>query len=385
MVVVGDLSGSGGAERHFSDLHEHLRRTGSGTFVLVTASASLRRLREAGRLQTSDGVIALPLGEAPGRTRAAIAWATLALVWATLGRGFDVVHICLPTPTYVPYAALVTRLPRALRPAVVLTVLDCTLAHNLATGTAADLYEQQVVDAHRMYFRWARLDGIYTWYRAFVDAARSLHLVSARAVLSAARYCFTDPSKFRPARKSPTVVYAGRLSVQKRPLLFVDAVASLIARYPELSSTWQFAMFGGGALEAEVRARIAALGLGDTITLSRVADLTPVFSRSQLFVSTQAYENFTSLAMLEAMAAGSAVIAEDAGQTREFVHHGVNGLLVNDASPEAFADAMAHYMATPELHDRMAAESRRLATEVHTIEHFADDITLFWNEVARER
>jgi len=309
----------------------------------------------------------------------------LALAWATLGRGFDVVHICLPTPSYVPYAALVTRLPPAWRPRVTLTVLDCTLAHHLTEGGAVDLYEQQVLRAHQMYFRWTRLDGIYTWYRAFVDAARSLHLVSNRALLVAARYCFTDPGRFAPApAKSRTVVYAGRLSAQKRPLLFVDAVASLLRRHADIARGWSFEMYGGGVLESEVRARIAALNLERAIRLTSAPDLAPVFARTQLFVSTQAYENFTSLAMLEAMAAGNAVIAEDVGQTGEFVRAGQNGHVVSPATAAAFADAIAEYLRHPELHDAMAAESRRLATEVHTIEHFADDITAFWRDVVED-
>jgi glycosyltransferase involved in cell wall biosynthesis len=111
--------------------------------------------------------------------------------------------------------------------------------------------------------------------------------------------------------------------------------------------------------------------------------MAPVFARSRLFVSTQAFENFTSLAMLEAMAAGNAVIAEDVGQTREFVRPGENGHLVTSATADAFADAMADYLRHPERQDAMATESRRVATEVHTIEHFAGDITTFWRDVLR--
>jgi glycosyltransferase involved in cell wall biosynthesis len=386
MVAVADLSGSGGAERHFSDLFDHLRTLAPDGVTFITSRASVARLRHAGRLQRDDGIVALPLGNRPARTRAGIIWMTLMLAGATLGRGFDVVHICLPTPSYVPYAALITRLPRAWRPRVTLTVLDCTLAHHLMHGGASDLYEQQVLRAHQMYFRWTRLDAIYTWYRAFVHAAQSLRLLPAGAVLTAARYCFTDPARFAPQPvKSRTVVYAGRLSAQKRPLLFVDAVAALLRRHADVARGWNFEMYGGGVLESQVRARIAALNLGGVIMLTSAPDLAPVFARSQIFVSTQAFENFTSLAMLEAMAAGNVLVAEDAGQTNEFVRDGKNGILVSEATPDAFADAIARLMQYPERFAEMGAESRRLATEVHTIEHFAADIVSFWSDVAGGR
>lgn len=381
MVAVGDLHGSGGAERQFADFFAYLQRQGTSRITLITARTSIDRLREAGRLSSEADVIALPLGAKPAQGRLGIAWMTLLLLWVTLTRRYDLVHVCLPTPSYVPYATILGWLPRAWRPRIAMTVVDCTLAPNLALGRTADRYEQQVLDAHRLYFRWARLDGIYSWYAAFADVNRDQHLVSERTLVSAARYCFTSPDRFRPSVKEHLVVFAGRLSEQKRPLLFVDAIAELRVRAPELVAGWRFELYGKGVLEREVAERITEQGLDDVLTMAHAIDMTPVFARSRLFVSTQAFENFTSLAMLEAMAAGNGVIAEDVGQTREFVHPGDNGLVVAVATPGAFADAIADYLRHPERHDAMAAASRRLTTEVHTIEHFADDISAFWNEL----
>ena len=381
LATVGDLSGSGGTERQFSDLFEFLRRTTPATIHLVTARAAVRRLRHAGRAGADERIIALPLGAHPGQGKLGIAWMTLLLLWQTLLHRWDVVHICQPTPSYVPYTALLTRWPKALRPNVALTVVDCTLAPNLSAGARpADIYEQQVIDAHAMYFKWARLDGIYSWYQAFAELARTLRL-SPGSRIAAAKYCFTDPQRFQPGEKRPLVIYAGRLSNQKRPLLFVDAVARLHRDHPAQAAGWQFAMYGAGPLEAAVRARIAGHGLTDRLSLTSTPDMAPVFAASRLFVSTQAHENFTSLAMLEAMAAGNAVIAERVGQSGEFVKARDNGYLVSPATPEAFADAMADYIGSPAAHDRMAAASRALAVDVHNIEHFAADIAAFWQSL----
>ena len=88
--------------------------------------------------------------------------------------------------------------------------------------------------------------------------------------------------------------------------------------------------------------------------------------------------------MIEAMAAGNAIVAENYGQTSEFVKNGKNGFALDEpATADAFADAIADYLAHPEKHERMAAQSRQLAIEVHTIDHFADDIMAFWSEVVR--
>lgn len=379
MLVVGDLGGSGGAERQFTDLFEYFRGRGRDRVSLITTAASVRRLREAGRLDSVEGLVLLPLGERPARGVFGVARLTLALLWATWRGGFDVIHLCLPTPTYVPYAALLTWLPHAFRPHIVITVIDCTLAHNLTVGRPEDLYEQQVVDAHRLYFKWTRLDGVFTWYREFAAAARAQRWFPSSTLITAAKFCFADVRRFQPASaKQNVVVFAGRLSAQKRPLLFVDAVACLRESDPALAAQWRFEMYGGGPLEHEVRRHIDQRGLSDVISLTRVPDLSPVFATSRLFVSTQKYENFTSLAMLEAMAAGNAVIAENVGQTAEFVRDGVNGLLVPDGTPESFAAAIAQCMRAPQLHAAMASKGREIATAVHTIGNFAADIEEFW-------
>lgn len=307
---------------------------------------------------------------------------TVVLFAVLLRHRFDLIHVCLPTPSYVPLVALLTRLPRGLRPRVVVNVIDCTVAHNLESGTPADRYEQQVLAAHQLYLRWTRLDGIYTWYRAFADVCRTHRLVTPRTTVRAARFCFTSPDRFQPATtKRDVVVFAGRFSEQKRPLVFVDAVASLHRRFPELVVGWRFEMYGGGELDTQVREQIERLGLTGLVSVQRTPDMAPVFAQSRLFVSTQALENFTSLAMMEAMATGNAVIAEDVGQTREFVHDEENGFLVTPGTPEMFADAMARYLRCRRHHDAMARASRRIATEVHTIENFAEDIASFWREV----
>ena len=385
MVAVSDLGGSGGAERLFSHLHEFLQAShGSADATLITASSSLAKLQAAGRLVPPTGVIALSLGAHPGRGRRGVAWMTLRLLWAILRRRFDVVHICLPSPIYMPLVAVLGRLPARLRPRLSLTVIDCTLAHSLESAPARGSYEAQVLEAHQMYVKWARLDAIYSWYRAFVDVASRRTAAAGASTVRAARFCFTEPGRFMPAQtKEPLIVFAGRLSEQKRPLLFVDAVAALRQRHPGLADGWRFEIYGKGVLEPQIAQRLAERGLAGVITLGHATDMAPVFARSRLFVSTQAFENFTSLAMLEAMAAGNAVIAEDVGQTAEFVRHGENGFLVASATADAFADAMAEYLRNPARHDQLARASRALATEVHTIDHFAADITAFWADAVR--
>jgi glycosyltransferase involved in cell wall biosynthesis len=387
MVAVSDLEGSGGAERLFGQLHAFLTKHPDGAQVtLVTAASSLERLRAAGLLHDATGVVSLRLGARPGRGKPAIAWMTLRLLWATLRRGFDVVHICLPSPIYVPYVAVLGWLPDSMRPKTAINVIDCTLASSFEVAPPEGTYERQVLEAHRMYFAWARLDGVYSWYRAFVDIAARQRALAVQTLVRAGQFCFAETARFNPAAvKEDVVVWAGRLSEQKRPLLFVDAVAALRRLEPQLIEGWRFELYGKGMLADQVAERIREYGLNDVLSLSHAIDMAPIFARSRLFVSTQAIENFTSLAMLEAMAAGNGVIAENVGQTAEFVRHGENGTLVPNARPETFARAIADLIRHKSDHPRMAAASRAVATDVHTVDHFAGDIRAFWQDLLTRR
>jgi glycosyltransferase involved in cell wall biosynthesis len=383
MVAVADLRGSGGSERYFADLFGYFRGLQGVDAYFVTARSSLPAFRAIGRLAFPDRVIALPLGSKPARGRLRVLWMTLALLWTTWGRRFDLVHVCLPTPSYVPYAALLALVPSRLRPRLTVSVIDCTVAANLEHGVPADRYERQVLDAHRLWAKWTRPDGVFSWYRAFVRVAEERRLFRSGPVISAAKYCFADLERLKPsAHKENVVVFAGRLSQQKRPLLFVDAVAEFCAHYPELAKDWRFEMYGRGELEDQVRGRIAERQLQNRVRLSYAADMSQVFATSRVYVSTQAIDNFTSLAMLEAMAAGNAVIAADVGQTSEFVRQGINGWLAERETPAAFAGALAAYMRQPQRHDAIAAASRAIAVTEHTVERAADDIIAFWQDVS---
>jgi glycosyltransferase involved in cell wall biosynthesis len=64
--------------------------------------------------------------------------------------------------------------------------------------------------------------------------------------------------------------------------------------------------------------------------------------------------------VVEALAAGTPVIATSVGGVGEVVHDGVNGLLVPAGDARALADAVRRYFADDELRDRLhraAAES----------------------------
>lgn len=71
----------------------------------------------------------------------------------------------------------------------------------------------------------------------------------------------------------------------------------------------------------------------------------------------------TPNSLLEAMALGALPICGALPSTREWISSGVNGILVDQGSPEALADAMARAIRDRDLAARAARENRRIVEE----------------------
>jgi len=145
-----------------------------------------------------------------------------------------------------------------------------------------------------------------------------------------------------PARKVVGVI--GRLTYQKNPLCFVDAVARLATRYPEC----QFVMVGDGELRAEVETHIHSLGMADRIRLlGHRTDIPDMFYMMDIVVHTALYEGMPRV-LAEAMAMRRPLIATDVDGVAEAVDGVERGLLVPPEDPAALAEAMATLLADSE-------------------------------------
>lgn len=138
-------------------------------------------------------------------------------------------------------------------------------------------------------------------------------------------------------------------------------------------------------MREEIARQISEMGQAGKIKTGFSKDMSAIFNATSIFVSTQMYENFTSLSMLEAMAAGNAIIAYDVGQTSLFIKHNVNGLLVNEETPEALANAIERLVRDPELLRSFRQESHSIAKNIHNIENFSEELFAFWSDVLQER
>ncbi len=149
----------------------------------------------------------------------------------------------------------------------------------------------------------------------------------------------------------------GRLVEKKGFDALIDALALLPA-----TLNWRWTHLGGGALDAQLRARADALGIGDRITWRGACDQPEVIAAmraADLFVlpsrvASDGDRDGLPNVLMEAASQRLPILTTPVSAIPEFITDGVHGLLSDDA-PAALAAAMVKFAGDPALGPRLAA------------------------------
>ena len=162
----------------------------------------------------------------------------------------------------------------------------------------------------------------------------------------------------------------GRLSPEKGFGVLVEAAALVEREVPGVG----FVHFGDGPLRAALDARIKELGLGSRFVLAGFrADVHRAFAHFDLF-TLPSYTEGLPCVVLEAFAAGVAVVATAVGGTPEVVLDGPegNGRLVPPGDPHALAGKLVSTLRDDSGRHAMAERGRRLVLDRFTFAAQAD-------------
>lgn len=378
-MLTGIHNNPGGAERFFGDLYDyysqHDRKVKLYLFCDRQAYHSLRNLN---RLKNSSRIVFIPLFS--NRFKESLE-SFLLLLKLMLYR-IDLLHCVVYGTHHYHLLSFLKSAPKWIRPFVTVNI------ENLNVGLYYGTEKGKSMGLERKYgplLTKLQPDGIFCWYESFRKMCEEKKLLSNNTLIGIARYCFSDTSRFIPAAdKENLIVFAGRMIEGKRADLFVLGVAHFIRTYPDAARGWRFAIYGEGPLQKDIDDLIESNNLNTYLKRTYIPDLSLVYAKAKCFVSMQDDENFTSLAMLEAMSAGCCIIARDVGQTGYFLRDSKNGFLLKGHTAEDLAEALFHFVSHPENIQAMGQESRRIAIEEHTASNFADEIDQFWMAVAGE-
>lgn len=177
--------------------------------------------------------------------------------------------------------------------------------------------------------------------------------------------------------------YFGNLTARKRPLVFVEVIARVVAQNSALPVVGL--MFGDvldPGLDAVVLARAAELGIADRIRL--MGFLTPPepwLALCDLLVVTAIEEPF-GRTLIEAMMLGTPVVAAASGGNIEAIRHLETGVLVDPDNPSAFATAILAMIDEPLAAARIAAAAREEALDRFSVASHVDAITSIYRQLA---
>lgn len=157
----------------------------------------------------------------------------------------------------------------------------------------------------------------------------------------------------------PTIIFVGRIDVNKGTDVLVDAACKLAEEYPTL----QVQIIGRGEREFvnELRAKALASGLPDLLDFTgyvSAQELASYLRRAYVFAAPSVYEGGPGFAYLEAMACGLPVIACQGSGAAEVVRHAEWGLLIPPRDVKALVEALRLLLADPDLRSSMGTRAR---------------------------
>ncbi len=159
-----------------------------------------------------------------------------------------------------------------------------------------------------------------------------------------------------------TVVgHVGRFFPQKDHETLVGAARLVLLKQPDT----YFVAVGDGPLRPRIEAMTREWGISSRVSFVGEITCVPMFLRAvDLLVLSSRWEGLPNVVM-EAMAAGTPVVATDVGGVRELVHDPAVGRLVPPGSSAVLAEAILEVVGAREVASRMAAAAR------HHIQQFA--------------
>jgi len=181
-----------------------------------------------------------------------------------------------------------------------------------------------------------------------------------------------DTSSFSTTTKSASgnsILFVGSMVAAKRPLLLLRAFERVAREVPGAT----LLMCGEGPLRRSLEEEIESKGLRDRVSLfpnMSPQSVTALYSQANVFVLPSVSEGL-SLALLEAMAAGKAIVASRNESHQAILKHGENSLLFEVDNCEELALQVVRVITDEKLRHRISESARQLCEKQFSNEFVA--------------
>lgn len=329
----------GGVNEHVHYLYRELRERGHEVRI-VTASHGLQPSQEGDVFRIGKG-ISVPSNGSMGNITISTRFTSQVRALLETQR-FDLLHFHEP---FVPFLSLILlRESRSVNVATFHAYGGFSPAYEFGKrvlgGYGRRLHGRIAVSAAARHFADRYFPGDYKVIPNGVDISR---------------YEGVEPlGRWRDGTKN--IFFVGRLEERK-------GVMDLLKAYRLLRKAGcdcRLLLAGAGPLEKQVRRYLLTRRTGGVELLGRVSDAEKarLFATADVFVAPATGRESFGIVLLEAMAAGRAIVASDIHGYRSVVRRGEQGLLVPPHEPRALASAIARILSDDEARRRMGEAGR---------------------------
>jgi glycosyltransferase involved in cell wall biosynthesis len=183
------------------------------------------------------------------------------------------------------------------------------------------------------------------------------------------------------AGDTPLVGIVARLVHIKAHEVFLEAAARVVRVLPGCG----FLIVGDGERRAELHDRVVALGLDRQVRfLGWRRDLERIYADLDLVALTSRNEGLP-VSLIEAMAAGCAVVATRVGGVPDLVEDGVTGVLVPSGHPVALAEAMTALLRDPVRRQAFGQAGQKRVAPMFGADRLLRDMARLYSELLEER
>lgn len=221
--------------------------------------------------------------------------------------------------------------------------------------------------------RFLALSRAHAKYSRDVEGIYEARIAVIENGIDAAEYRSADPGKLERIRREiglaagdKVVLMVAVLRPEKAHEALLNAAGRLVASHPSL----KFLIAGDGPRRVELERLSRDLRLeGNVVFLGLRRDVAELLHLSNVLVlPSHPVVETLPLAVLEAMAAGTPVVASAVGSIPDVIEDGVSGRLIPPADAAALAAALEELLADEALARRIADNAMRVVWERYSIE-----------------
>jgi glycosyltransferase involved in cell wall biosynthesis len=186
-----------------------------------------------------------------------------------------------------------------------------------------------------------------------------------------------DPAAFRNGtnrvraelnlQSSPVIGYVGRLAPEKGIDVLLNSIPGIVKHCPDA----QVILVGDGPMCNQLAELAQTLGIDSSVKFLGVRrDMADLYRTMDILVLPSRDEGLP-MTILEALAAGKAVVASSVGQIPRVIHNYETGLLVQPGSRQQLTDAIVKLLRSPQLIDKLSLQGQQLVNREFTAEMMA--------------